>query len=128
MKRLVLIGAVLVLVVLIGVAVVLIRSTGGSTATDEGPAARTEKFERSLIAGDCLAFRKLVVDPGQVNCAELAEMSESVKDIDPDAIVYKVVDSGAGTATVELTIEGEKQRLDLVNESGDWLVIFDTAA
>ncbi len=127
MKPLGLVASAVVIVVLVVGAFALARS-GGSSASDNGPAARTEKFERALIAGDCPAFKKLVVDPDQVDCAELGEMSESVKDLDADKITYKVVDSGKGSATVQLTVEGEKQKLDLVKQSGTWLVIFDTAA
>src|SRR4051794_6623353 len=114
MKRLGLIASAVVLIVVAGVAALTMRHSDESQVAKGGPVARTEKFEKALIAGDCPAFKKLIVEPDQISCAELGEMSESVKDLDEDAITYTLVESGKDSATVELTIEGEKQRLDLV--------------
>lgn len=125
MKRIGLIATAAVLVILVAGVIAVARHDGGS---DDGPAARTESFERALIKGDCPAMKKLVVSPDQVDCAELGEMSASVQNVDPDKITYTLIDSGKDTATVQLKILGEKQKLDLVRESGIWLVIFDTAA
>lgn len=127
MKIIGLVAAVALLIVFAVGAILVVRDSGAPASSD-GPAARTEKFERALISGDCPGIKKLVVGPDQLDCAALGEMSQSMTGIDPDSISYKLLDSGGDSATVRVTIDGEKQDLDLVKESGDWLVILDTAA
>ena len=122
-------SAVIAVLAVIGVGGVLLLGRGDGQGTPgNGPVGRTERFERALIKSDCVEVKKLVVASDQLDCASLGEISESVKDVDPNGITYKVVESGKDSATVRITVNGEKQNLDLVKQDGTWLVIFDTAA
>ncbi len=102
------------------------KATHTPAKVSEGPAARTERFERALIKGDCAAVKKIIL--GQMTCAELNEISQSLQGVNPDKITYKVVESGKDSATVRITVSGERQNLDLVKDEGEWFVIYDTAA
>lgn len=120
-------GVAVAVLIVVGVGVVMWSRQGDDSAPSvPGPAARTEAFERALIKGDCPAFKKLVVAPAQFDCAQLGEMSQSAKDIDPAKISYTVVFKDGESATVRVTMGGEKHNLNLVMVKGQWLVILDS--
>lgn len=126
-----LVAAIVLIVIAVGSAVAVNKAPGGKSpgaVSGPGPAAQVDNFERALAKGDCAAVKKIVAAPEDVDCGSIEEASESMKDVDLDAAVYRLIDSGKDYATVRLEIDGEESNLDLVKDGGSWFVIFDTAA